>query len=213
MGVSIGIVINTCCLEPGAGERLSSGRRPYAERAWLLRNVILPYYTDIEDVQVVVSGSFESGEGYRYVKWPSVYRNCVDALTQRQLGLDALSDDVDWVVFQHDDHLLERRALLALPSAPSVYDADVLCPSRWTRARGQVEQLNDGRPYAPDGHINGHCVAMRPWVARRVPWVSVPPVFTWDIEYTKLLRAGGVAIQYAPELRCFDMEMGAEPWR
>lgn len=211
---AVSTIINTCCLEVGAEQRLSSGRQPYAARAWLLRNVLLPYYADIDDVQVIVVGSFEPGAGYTYVESPSVYKNCADALVQRQLAMNYVLSDAEWVVFQHDDHLLERAALGALPYAAKVYSGEVLSPSRWTRARGgRPEQLNDGAPYRSDGHINGHCVVMKPEVARRVPWTSVPPVFTWDMEYTEALRAAGFTIRYTPELRCFDLEMGAEPWR
>jgi len=205
MGLSV--VINTSALAPDAATHLSSGKVPHAQRAWLLRAVILPRYIESGVFsEIVVVGEFEPGLGYTYLEFPSVYHNCADALLKRQAGYEALKQrSVGWVLFQHDDHMWDFAN-----GYPAKEAADVLSLSRWTRARvGFGEQLNDGGLR----HINGHACLFRFGVAARVPWTKAPPVFTWDMEMTKLLREANVAIRYAPEFKVYDMEFGAEPWK
>lgn len=215
--MSLSVVIATSCLAPDAERNISSGGkgRPHAERAWLLRNVILPCYTrwfPERFREIIVVGEYEEGEGYTYLPFPSVYRNCADALLKRQAGFDALiHKSVEWVLFQHDDHLWDPQNLI-----PNT-GAYVLSPSRWTRARGEAEQLNDGMnlAYSPsDRYVNGHACLMKPHVFREgFKWTDAPPVFTWDISITARLQDLGIPIAYAPEVRTWDMERGAEPWR
>jgi len=206
--MSLTCIINSIALAPDA-RRVSSGNRPYGERAWLLRNVILPWYRSLcvfDDIVVV--GEFEEGPGYRYVPCPQVYHNVGDALIQRTVGLGATTGiDGDWVLFQHDDHLWSPEN--PVPRAQGGFD-NVLSPARLTRARCALgEPLNDGHQ---DGYVNGHACLMRRWVAHKVPWSSVAPIFTWDIEYTKALATAGIAWRYAPEYAVWDLELGATPW-
>ena len=202
-------IINSIALAKDAA-RPSSGSRPYAERAWLLRNVILPWYASLGVFdEVVVAGEFEEGLFHRYVPCAQVFHTVGDALLQRQLGFEATTGHPDdWVLFQHDDHLWapENETL-----GVSVAADRALSPSRWTRARRATgEALNDGH-LVP--HINGHALLMRRRIAALVPWTSVPPVFTWDVEYTAALARAGVAWRYAPEYAVWDLERGAEPWK
>lgn len=222
---SLSIVLNTCANGPRANI-LSSGRQPYADRRWLLRSIILPAYTVwFKDLfkEVIVVGEFEEGPGYTYVHCPSVHYNCGDALVQRQRGFEALTDTaIPWVVFSHDDHLLDPDTIVA-PSEP----ADVLSPSRWTRSRCTAgEPLNDGSGLWPSAgnenpgfvpevpqYVNGHVCLMRPSVFRNgFKWTDSPPVFTWDCRITERLQQLRTRIRYAPEIRTYDVEAGAEPW-
>lgn len=206
--MSIACVLNTSCLAAGADTQLSSGRVPYGRRAWLLRNVILPTYrwSGIFS-EIVVVGEFEPGDGYTYVPAQSIYKNCADALWKRQAGFDALKHKVEWTLFQHDDHLYDPTN----PYPHTQTTAHVLAPSRWTRARGQAEPLNDG---SRDGYVNGHASLMRTnAVFPLFSWASIPPVFTWDVEVTMRLAELRLPWGYAPEIKVFDLEEGAEPWR
>ena len=212
--MSIACVIGTAALAEHASRTLSSGGQPYSNRAWLLRNVILPWYVSAGTFsEIVVVGEFEPGPGYTHIPFNSVYKNCADALVKRQAGWDALKHkNVEWILFQHDDHLYD-------PSNPyPAHDAaGVLSPSRFTRARcTQGEALNDGSGVGPNAlvHVNGHVCLMRHSVLENgFAWTQSPPLFTWDVEVTHLLRQRNVPIRYAPELVTWDMEAGAEPWK
>jgi hypothetical protein len=206
--MSIACVINTSCLAKGADTLLSSGRVPYGRRAWLMRNVILPTYrwSGIFS-EIVVVGEFEPGDGYTYIPAESIYRNCADALWKRQVGFDKIQNKVQWVLFQHDDHLYDP--LNVYPNTRTT--ASVLSPSRWTRARSaDGEPLNDGHAM---GHINGHACLMRSSIFPLFNWAKIPPVFTWDIETTAVLDDLAIPMAYAPELKVWDLEEGATPWR
>lgn len=210
----ISVVIATAALADHAATTLSSGYQPYADRAWLLRNVLLPCYVNWFPQrfrEIIVVGEYEEGEGYTYVPFKSVYRNCADALLKRQAGFDALTKQTSWVLFQHDDHIWDPRN--NVDPRESAY---VLSPSRFTRARGAEEPLNDGFNMAFDpryGHVNGHVCLMKPHVFREgFKWTDAPPVFTWDKSVTELLR-DRYPIRYAPELVTYDLERGAEPWK
>ena len=218
---SLSVVINTCAISHQELP-LSSGRQAYSDRAWLLANVILPVYTRWLGrlfVEVVVVGEYVPAPDITYVPCPSVHKSCVDALAQRQAGYEALKNHaVEWILFQHDDHLFDPNNELLGKQA-----ADVLSPSRWTHGRTTIkpERLNDGsfpwnrprgKPYEL-GYVNGHGCLMRPSVLRNgFRWTDVAPVHTWDVEATKLLERLGVKVSYIPELKLWDMERGATPW-
>lgn len=206
--MSIAAVIGTSALADNAPTQMSSGGVPYGQRAWLLRNLILPTYRWAGIFsEVIVVGEWEPGPGYTYVPFASVYRNCADALLKRQAGYDALGrKDVEWVLFQHDDHLYDPT------NHYPVADAHVLSPSRWTHARSSIgERLNDGADY---GYINGHASLWRPeCFDLGFRWDALPPVFTWDIESTRRVGELQLDWQYAPNLKTWDAEEGSEPWR
>lgn len=201
----ISVVINTCALGAHAGGVLGSDGRtvPHSQRAYVLRNLLLPLYlVDPHIDEVVVAGEWEPGPGYRYVNIPSRYKSSADALAQRQAGFDASQGDV--VVFQHDDHILLPGWWAGLDSR-----ADVLVPERWTRLRSPFgEQLNNG---APD-YISGHCAIYKRKVLERCPWRAVPAVREWDIKHTEQIVAAGFAVRFTDTLRAWDIEHGATPW-
>jgi hypothetical protein len=207
--MSVACVVATSALAPFADSLNSSGGVPYSHRAWLLRNVILPTYRWAGIFsEVVIVGEWEPGPGYTHVPFDSVYRNCADALLKRQVGFDALKDkSVEWVLFQHDDHLYDPT------NAYPVGDCEVVAPGRYTHARSTGdEKLNDGSAY---GYVNGHACLMRPecFTDLGFRWDTLPPVFTWDIEMTKRLDRLGLTWAYRPSLRIYDLERGAAPWR
>lgn len=217
---SLTVVVNTCCRGP-AGRLYSSGKQPYMERLWLLRNVTIPLYTKwMPELfrQVIVVGEFEEGEGYTYVHCPSTYKSCVDALAQRDAGFDAVENTaVQWILFHHDDHVWDPTNQLLLPET-----ADVLSPSRWTHGRSlEKERLNDGTYHAGRtsqdvlglGYLNGHACLMRPHVFRHgFRWSKAEKIFQWDTSVTQVLQRQETRIRYAPELKVWDMERNACPW-
>lgn len=178
-----------------------------------MRCVLIPLYVQSGVFkEIIVVGEFEEGEGYTYLPFPSAYRNCADALPKRQAGFDALKNkSVSWVLFQHDDHLWDFTNQIDMRE-----EAYVLSPSRWTRARTiHGERLADGTfPRQTMEYVNGHACLMKPHVFRDgFNWAKVPPVFTWDIEQSNILRRLNVPMRYAPELKVWDAERGSEPWK
>lgn len=213
----ISLVINTCALQ-NTMYNISSGGVPYNNRAFALRNFILPQYlADPCLDEVIVVGSWEEGEGYKYVHCPSTYYSCVDALEQRQKGFEASSGDV--VIFQHDDHVLQRNVWMEDLIGPFDDQADVLSPSRYTRLRhSNGERLNAGEPgynefVPPGGHLNGHCSIFRREVIQECPWTDCQKVFTWDVSMTQNVVMKGFKIVWTDAIRCWDVELGSEPWK
>ena len=233
----ISLVINTCANGPKAAKTLSSGKQPHAQRAFALRNFILPAaIADPAFSEVIVVGEWEPGNGYIYIEVPSERFSCVDALAQRQAGFERATGD--WIVFQHDDHLLENDLWNGDPyefsskliDSLSGIQTDVLVPARYTRLRNvNGEKLFSGEAkYGTDsiedcegqswpvplarGYISGHCAIYRREVLERCPWSSVRKTFTWDTVHTAQIREAGFSINWSDVLRCYDVEAGSHPW-
>ena len=187
-------VINTIALARDA-DRISSGGRPYSERAWLLKNVILPWYHSLRVFdEIIVVGEYEEGPYHRYVPCPQTRHNETDPLVMRDAGFRATSGEKDdWILFQHDDHLWspDNRGYTG-------EDVPVCSPSR----RDADGPLADGG----QEYVNGHVLVMRRWVAEQVPWVSAGFVHAWDVGYTKRLAEQGIPWKYIPELVALDVE-------
>ena len=192
-------MINTCAGRIPRPDVRSSGRQPYEQRAFALRNFILP--RAVEDGaygEVIVVGEWEPGEGYKYIPVKSEYYSCVDALAQRHVGAEYARGE--WICFQHDDHIIDY-----LPYIQS--GADVVVPERWTRLRrGVGERLNNGED---DGYISGHCAFYRREVLLAAPWRDVPKVHTWDEAHTQQILAAGFHIEWVDNFRVWDCERGA----
>lgn len=217
--MKVSIVINSAALAPHADITLSSGHAPYSWRAYALRNFILPSYLKYPDVEIIVAGTWEEGPGYTYIPVPQEFKSWRDCIAQRQAGFEVATGDL--IIHQHDDHILEPRSLDGA--------WDVLVPQRWTRLRNpEGERLNHGEPEvqlansvmqnnfnpsAPIGYIGGHCAIYYRKVLEACPWKDVPQVFTLDCEHTKQVRAAGFKIEWASQLRVYDVENSAEPWR
>ena len=239
--MSISLVINTCANGPKAAETLSSGKQPHAQRAFVLRNFILPAaLADPTFDEVIVVGEWEPGNGYIYIEVPSVHFSCVDALAQRQAGFERSRGTL--IFFQHDDHMLERMPFWddAKGIIPPEFREphDVVVPSRYTRLRDvNGERLNGGEPTISwpestagriagygktvtnkavplhDGYISGHCAIYRREVLERCPWNDVPEKFTWDVEHTRQIRVAGFKIEWSSALNVWDVEAGSHPWK
>ena len=226
----ISLVINSCANGPKAAETLSSGGQSHMQRSFALRNFILPAaLADPTFSEVIVVGEWEPGDGYIYIESPSEHFSCVDALAQRQAGFERSTGD--WVVFQHDDHLLknpivdydEETALHKIYRIKQKFD--VLIPARYTRLRDvNGERLFNGAPITgpgdassavnpfSKGYISGHCAIYRREVLEKCPWGGVEKVHTWDIEHTKQIRDAGFTIEWSDALRVYDCEAGSRPW-
>ena len=182
---------------------------PHAMRIYALRNIILPHYSADKNIsELIVVGEWEPGEGYTYIKCPSVHFSSVDALKQRQVGFEASTGDV--VIHSHDDHILAPDWATCLDSR-----ADILIPQRWTRLRHSFgEVLNNGEPTPQDprGYVSGHCAVYKREVLERCPWSMVPAIRTWDMQATRLYDDAGFKIVRSQTLRCYDTEFGSSPW-
>ena len=234
--MSISLLINTCAgRNPRPDVHPHNCLTPYEMRAYALRNFVLPAAIADPDVdEVIVAGEWEEGEGYTYVPAPSIHFSSDDALHQRQAAFKAAKGD--WLVFQHDDHVLENNYG---PQGSDFGDlmikyewdwphakGDVIIPQRWTRLRNVAgERLPNGEPqelshypesrtvdYFP-GYISGHCTIYRREVLEACPWSAVPVRRTWDIAHTRQIRAAGFTIHWSSTLRCWDVELGSQPWK
>ena len=219
------LAINTCCLDPEAGAGSSSGKKPYAQREFVLRNFIIPSaLNDPMLDEVIVVGSWEDGPGYTYVPKPSIHFNCTDTLHQRQAAFEASHGDL--VIFCHDDHLLDLMHYGAHFNAQGYMQSmgvDVLVPARFTRLRNvRGERLNSGEPgmwkQATEeqqvyGYIPGHCAIYTRAVIEKCPWEAVPNVFVWDTKHTAMIRAAEFNIEWTPMCRVWDVEQGSTPWQ
>lgn len=216
----ISLVINSCALGAQSRSVLSSGKQPHEQRAFALRNFILPAaLADPTFDEVIVVGEWEPGNGYTYIEVPSEHFSCVDALQQRQVGFERSRGDV--VVFQHDDHIFTQTKLgysigLYDLIGPFPDQPDVIVPARYTRLRNvNGERLHNGQPpvVAAEGYISGHCAIYRREVLEACPWGDVPKQHTWDVAHTAQIRAAGFTIEWSEVLRVYDVESGSTPWR
>lgn len=189
------VIINTACLGDTT-TRNSQKMALHASRLYALRHWIIPSYLNNKYVdELIVVGEYEAGDGYRYVSVPSVHKTCVDALAQRQAGFEAATGD--WLVFQHDDHVLDEWFGLDAR-------ADVLSPMR---VRTGVGRLNNGEAaFNPSPYISGHCAVYKRAVLEACPWGAVPPQHTWDCAHTAQIRAAGFTINWTDAMRIRDVE-------
>jgi hypothetical protein len=214
----ISLVINTCSLGPRAAFGTSSGGRAHSEREWYLKNLILPNAEASEVINdIVIVGEFEEDPNgiYKYVECPSENFDCTDALKQRQLGFEKTFLGNEWIIFQHDDHMLDPYFSDWWPSLKKTieeHDYGVVSPERWCRSRDWAgERLNNG---AKDRYLSGHMALVRRDIAETCPWEEVPKVFTWDIEYTRMIQRSNFNISLEnPNFICYDVEFGATPWK
>lgn len=222
------VCINTCCLQ--ARPVTSSGGIPHAARAEMLQRTIPRLLKEPLITDVIVVGEYESGDGYTYIHSPSVNFDCTDALEQRHQG--ALAAQSDTVLFLHDDHMPTRDFFQNLMLRTQQFRLstpwDVFVPYRVSETPAGA--FGDGDDRSPcfrelnngmDGHyVMGHASVIRRKMLNLVPWNTVPKVFTWDVEHTKLLRAAKATIQWADreigkEVFVYDLEseLGATPWK
>lgn len=214
--MTISLVIVTAALADAATTPLSSGKQAHGDRAYLLRNVILPQaIASGEFAEILVVGEFEAGEGYRWLDVPSVEHSSIhDGLRKRHLG--TLAATGDWIAIQNDDHVFDPQAMARARNYMSYTLSDVVSPARWTRLRhADGERLNGGEPggrWAGAGHINGHGCVFRRAVLDECPWDTLPKVFSYDMAMTKRITDAGFHVVWAEDVRLWDIEQGATPW-
>ncbi len=219
----ISLVINSCAMGEQARSVLSSGKQPHEQRAFALRNFVLPAaIADPTFDEVIVCGEWEPGDGYTYIEVPSEHFSCVDALRQRQVGFERSRGDI--VIFQHDDHFFDFRGVIEVGSAALQQfwhePWDILIPARYTRLRNvNGEKLLNGEPQSNVdlhtlGYISGHCAIYRREVLEACPWNEAPEQFTWDIAHTAQIRSclPSFNIEWSDALRVYDIEAGSRPW-
>jgi hypothetical protein len=197
---TLAVVINTCATQRNS----SSAGVPHCDRAYALRNFIIPYYQHHPGVdELIVVGEWEPGD-YIYVHSPSEHFNWNDALVQRQRGFAASQSA--WIAFSHDDHWIELPKHWTPPP-----HSDVVVPDRWTRLRkGSGERLNNGRN---ERYVMGHCALYAREVIYNCPWDGVPPTRRiWDVQHTEMIVDRGYHIHWDDGLIAWDVEMGAQPW-
>ena len=203
----ISLVINTCAEGPISRSIVSSrgAGQPYAQRAYVLQNFIIPQAIE-KFGEVIVVGEWHDGKDYTYIPCESKAFDCTDALEQRQLGFEASVGDI--VAFQHDDHIFEGDLW---PMDEQLNNPDVLVPERYTRLRrSEGELLNNG---LQAGYISGHFAFYNRAVLEACPWKDVPKVHIWDKEHTEQIQEASFGIHWGFTHRVYDVEMGAAPWK
>ena len=202
------VVVNTCALGPHALEARSATKgAPYAMRRFALGNFILPAYVhDPHIAEVIVVGEWCEGDGYTYVPRASQYFSSDDAVAQRQAAFEASSGD--FILFQHDDHVLHPHAARQLVTG-AMDLVDVLVLPRFARAlHGDVSKPNGGSATPP--YVSGHAACFRREILDKVPWSAVPAIREWDQAQTMLLRGVDARIEWPRETpRVYDVEIGA----
>lgn len=177
-------------------------------RDHLLTETILPSVLAQRFEEVVVVGTYQPGDGYRYLHVPALTDTTVDALIKRDVG--ALATTSDTILFLADDHALDpgfRGDLGRWLDQPW----DVLSPSRYTVRDGNRMYLNMGKG---DHYIGGHGILVRRTALRLLPWMAIPPSLIWDRIWTHRIAALGARVVWAQdnELAIVDVEPGATPW-
>jgi hypothetical protein len=210
----------TCIVSTIAGAPDAAGRKneytvdfTYASRAWILRNLTLPWLSQMGFDQLLVTGIWEPGPGYGYVQVPEFYRGIGDLLLQRQAGYEmSQGDPEDWVLYLNDDTLWS-------PDNPSLPNdgPDVLSPSRWTRVRkSSGERLNDGSRESSEAnatdYVQFHATLVRRRLTQRLPWVGIVPGPGLDVAFTAQLGEASLPWRPAPEYKVWDVELGANLW-
>jgi len=214
--VSISCVLTTIAGADDADSRgnLFTCGGSYAQRGWVLRNVLLPWLHSMDLFnQIVVAGEWETGPGFIYAPRCQVYHGVADILLQRQTGFEATEGEAnDWVLYLNDDTIWEPRNPVPQPAEP----CSVLSPSRWTRARtSHAEPLPDGG----GKYVQWHATLVKRKVTAQVPWTSLSlepgpdGMCHFDLTFTETLEAAGIPWRYAPECKVWDLEMGGAPWR
>lgn len=209
----IAVVVNTAALGVQSGDVLSSGGIAHRQRIALLESTLHRLMGDPWVTEIVVAGEWRQPiptERWKYAECPSLNYDCTDALQQRETGAQQTTSEL--LVFLHDDHLPapDFFPLLSL-HAKEDRDVNVWVPTRKCHREDGEIVLENGAP----NYVMGHCCAMRRSMWEKAPWNHVPPVFTWDIGHTFLLKERGGKILFTTDLVVYDEEtlLGATPWR
>lgn len=203
----ISCVINTAASDPWVHGRNPHRVAGYSSRYDLLTKRVLPAAVEQDFDEVIVVGTFEEGEGYRYLELPPRHRDRRDALAQREHGARHATGDL--LVFSHDDHALAPDFVYTLRTKHAGGEWDLLVPRRVHGITGAT--LNNGFEDAPlkQSYMGGHALVMRRWLWAAVPWTSCDTEY-WDTSMTRLWQEAGGRLAFAQDLVHIDVE--AEEW-
>ena len=165
----------------------------YSERAKILDERII---ATAKFDELIVAGSYRSGESYTYLHVKPVYVDRRDALYQREMGARLSTGEI--LCFTHDDHLPDFSADDVRAHDP---DWDILVPKRVHGKTGAT--LPNGQA---EGYMGGHTLLMRREVWVAIPWLTVEPARCWDLVMTDKWLDEGFKIAYTDELVSVDLE-------
>lgn len=205
----ISLIINTCAgsKDPRTLERVGSFGlsycMPYGERAAGLRKMIERYRT-VPGIDLIVSGEWECGDGYRYVHCPGPTRTPMDPPAQRQAG--AIIANYELMVFLNDDHFVPPEHLDSIWERMREADVGAFVKRLALKKDSSEQKLETGWPE----YVMGHACVMSRKALEVVPWDVVPLVVQQDVEHTKLVRAAGLRIMPLI-VPIYDIEVGGFP--
>lgn len=210
--MSFAVVINTCALAPHAATTPNTrGQSRHAYRAYGLLNAILPHYRRILPPEYIyIIGEWTHSNDWLWIPFESPTRTPLDALVKRHIACErAFREGAEWVLVQHDDHIVWDLDMLESHARCATYSAEVVSLARASNARDpRGEPLNNG---APD-YVSGHAALYHRSALEAAPWSKVPSVMTWDVAHTQQLRAAGMRIAFSTTPVAWDIELGANPW-
>lgn len=215
----ISVIINTCAgttneeILKRRGSRDNTSKKPYAERASKLREMLARYYdlanSKMHDIEIIVVGEWEPGSGYLYVHDPGKLMDPSDQAQQRHTGTQHANGDV--MVYLNDDHYIPMRDF---PSIPWVAERHGMVGPAFYLLKDGVETsldtygLNQSKPYIP-----GHAMIATREMMEKAPWsIAAGHIGCTDVEYCDGVRERGLAFEWRTELvRCYDIEAGDFP--
>lgn len=157
--------------------------------------------------EVVVVGTYEPGEGYRYLDVPSLTGTTLDALVKRDVG--TLNCESKLIVYLCDDHMFIGRGFAKTVRAGHKELWDVIVPSRWADhpTLGRI-RINNGER---DGYCGGHAGVFRREVIQHRPWSAMPHDRLWDLHASRIQQDAGFRFLSVAGLAVQDIE-GGRPW-
>lgn len=176
-------------------------------RERLLDELVMPSVLAQGFDEVVVVGSYQSGEGYRHLPVPPITRTTNDALVKRDVGVMATTSE--YIVFLSDDHRLDPFFCLALRDIP-LGRRTIGVPTRITNRGPNVIYLNMG---FGEGYCGGHAMVVHRTAIQEVPFTVAPHHPNWDVLHTQMLTSRGYELVQLPDCLIEDVEQGGEPWR
>jgi hypothetical protein len=210
----ISIIINTCAgtkdpeILERRGSRDNTGKRKYAERAAKLREM-LGRYRDLKDVEIIVVGEWESGEGYRYIHDPGKLKDPSDQAQQRHTGMQAAKGSV--ILFLNDDHYVPLVDFKNVERVAEEFGASGVayrCIQNGDDNGLPHMGLNLAKPYIP-----GHASIFKREVIEAAPWsLAAERIGPTDVLHTESLEDRGFKTNRRTDLvRAYDIEIGAFP--
>jgi hypothetical protein len=159
--------------------------------------------------ELVVTGDYELGHGYRYLAIPDVTKTTLDALLKRDAG--TLATVSDYVLFLSDDHAIASwNFVQCVRSLANVSHFDVCVPIRL------VEHPEKGLIRIPNGeegcYCAGHAGIFRRSVMQHTPWIAQPHHPNWDLLASRNQQAAGFKFVEGNGIAVVDLTPETAPW-